>query len=578
MQYGHRTGDLTMRRRTQLRGVPAAVLLVALVQVTLFATSAAASGPYLVKLTGAQWNPAATAAYVICQSAGSTDGDSDLIRVAASGALPAEVVAGGAGLQQSPTADGRVVAFVDRSNPSSGDPADTVWSIKVRDITAGTVKTIVTGKTPVSSPSIKGNRLVWTRGSSGERDVMVCDLDGDLNGTPDFAQNPGWVPSVSTVCDGASDQYSAVAGDRGVVWVEHAGGVSDPTRVVFRQWTPGAVDVELSGSAGYKQPTPHTAGAKVVWQQKDGSSSVIASHDVDTKITSKLASVQGAVNEKPVTDGARVAWQSRVGTGKSQVWVRDSSGKTGAVAPYASNQTSPALLPSGLLWIDDRNDAGDIALLSSKALISVSLSLSAPEKPAYASAKLTGTLKSGGGAVLSRKVAIERSYDNKTWSYLGSATTGFGGTYAYSVKPTKKTFYRAYFKGDSTYGPSGKITRSVLPKVSLSTPKFSRKVLKYRRSYTASGLLRPRHSAGTKPVVVKAYLQQKRSNGTLYYAHKKSYKAKAYNYTSSNGTKYTKYKVAIKLPSKGKWRLRAYHAADSLNSATYSSYGYVTVR
>lgn len=50
-------------------------------------------------------------------------------------------------------------------------------------------------------------------------------------------------------------------------------------------------------------------------------------------------------------------------------------------------------------------------------------------------------------------------------------------------------------------------------------------------------------------------------------------RAKASNYST-----YTKYKATITLPSKGKWRMCAYHPADANNVATHSSYRYVTVK
>ncbi len=52
-----------------------------------------------------------------------------------------------------------------------------------------------------------------------------------------------------------------------------------------------------------------------------------------------------------------------------------------------------------------------------------------------------------------------------------------------------------------------------------------------------------------------------------------TYTAKASNI--SGGSRYT---ARVKLPSTGRWRVRAVHAEDSLNAKTHSSYGYVTVK
>ena len=131
----------------------------------------------------------------------------------------------------------------------------------------------------------------------------------------------------------------------------------------------------------------------------------------------------------------------------------------------------------------------------------------------------------------------------------------------------KKTYYRASFAGDGVYKATTPTVTSVRPKVYLGTPKASSK-MRYRRSYTVSGYLKPRHTARSKPVKLLAYRYQRGK-----WVYRKSYYGKAYNYSS-----YTKYKASVKLPYKGRWRIRAYHASDSLNYKTYSRYRYVTVK
>ena len=83
-------------------------------------------------------------------------------------------------------------------------------------------------------------------------------------------------------------------------------------------------------------------------------------------------------------------------------------------------------------------------------------------------------------------------------------------------------------------------------RVILSAP-VAPKTMKRTRYYTVYGSLKPKHAAGTKPVWVYKYKKVAgmwRSYGYV--------KATAYNYGS-----YTRYKIKMKLPSKGSWRLRA---------------------
>jgi len=109
-------------------------------------------------------------------------------------------------------------------------------------------------------------------------------------------------------------------------------------------------------------------------------------------------------------------------------------------------------------------------------------------------------------------------------------------------------------------------------KASLTRPTRSSYTLKRSTSYRFTGYLKPRHTSGTYPVKIKVYRYK---DGK--YSYYKTFSAKASNYTSSTGAKSSKYTGYVKLPYKGKWRMRAYHT-DNPHLPTYSSYRYVTVR
>jgi len=107
----------------------------------------------------------------------------------------------------------------------------------------------------------------------------------------------------------------------------------------------------------------------------------------------------------------------------------------------------------------------------------------------------------------------------------------------------------------------------VKPKASLGTP-IAPKTMKRSKSYNVYGSLKPRHTKGTKPVRIYKYKKVGGKWKSMGYV-----KATASNYGS-----YSRYKVKMRLTSKGKWRLRAYAPADSKHAATWSTkYDYVTV-
>ena len=104
-------------------------------------------------------------------------------------------------------------------------------------------------------------------------------------------------------------------------------------------------------------------------------------------------------------------------------------------------------------------------------------------------------------------------------------------------------------------------------KASMSRPTLSSRTIYRGRTYRATGSLKPRHTAGTRPVKVYAYR----------YVRGKYRYYKAFSATASNVSTYTKYTAKVKLPYRGKWRLRAVHS-DTPHLTSYSAYRYVTVR
>lgn len=114
---------------------------------------------------------------------------------------------------------------------------------------------------------------------------------------------------------------------------------------------------------------------------------------------------------------------------------------------------------------------------------------------------------------------------------------------------------------------SGAVTSTRRTKASMSRPTLSSRTIRRGRTYRATGSLKPRHTAGTKPVKIYAYR----------YVRGKYRYYRAFSATASNYSSYTKYTAKVRLPYRGKWRLRAVHS-DTQHLKSYSSYRYVTVR
>lgn len=184
---------------------------------------------------------------------------------------------------------------------------------------------------------------------------------------------------------------------------------------------------------------------------------------------------------------------------------------------------------------------------------------------------VTGRLESAGKPLAGRTVVLEAA-GSSSGPFVATgieAVTAADGSYSLRHLPRSTTHYRVRFAGQpGAFLEATSAIRSAIPRAFVRTPVAPRS-MRAGRASTVYGYLKPRHTAGSYPVRIYRY----RSVGGKW----KSYgyvKAKASSYSS-----YTKYTAKVKLPYRGRWRLRAYHPADSAHAASWSSgFDYVTVR
>lgn len=193
------------------------------------------------------------------------------------------------------------------------------------------------------------------------------------------------------------------------------------------------------------------------------------------------------------------------------------------------------------------------------------------------STTVSGVLRVGsasGAGLTGQSVRVEASANGSSgWSSIATVTSGPGGAVSKSFVPRSKTYYRLTYAGagDIYSASESAKTAAVLPRVYIGSVSASRYGT---RSYTLRGDLKPRHAAGTYPVHI--YRWKYVSGKWKPYSY--VIKAKAADYVSSPTYTYTRYSVKYKFPSTGKWRLRAYHPADSGHPSGWSSYSYLTVK
>lgn len=153
---------------------------------------------------------------------------------------------------------------------------------------------------------------------------------------------------------------------------------------------------------------------------------------------------------------------------------------------------------------------------------------------------------------------------------VASTLTVAGGAYSFTVKPSRRTRYTATSMGTlAGYSMARTPGRTTVPKVSLGRPSVADGAKRRNRAFSVWGSFKPRHTKGAKTVRIRCYHQ--RSDGK--YVLRKTVRA-----VNSNYSTYTRYKVKVSLPYRGRWKLYAFAPEDGLHAATQSTARTVTVR
>lgn len=189
--------------------------------------------------------------------------------------------------------------------------------------------------------------------------------------------------------------------------------------------------------------------------------------------------------------------------------------------------------------------------------------------PYAGSTTITGRVVDASGTAMAGKEVdvFGQAYGSANWVWAGWATTDSNGNYSVTVTPKIRTNYVAVAFGNETYLDAESAAKTVYVKAYVYNP-VAPTYMYAGKSASVYALLKPRHTAGTYPVRIYKYRYVNGSWKSYGYTN-----AKAANYST-----YTKATASIKLPYRGRWRLRAVHT-DGGHLTTYSSgYDNVTVK
>lgn len=270
------------------------------------------------------------------------------------------------------------------------------------------------------------------------------------------------------------------------------------------------------------------------------------------------------------------AFQSAVGKEAHGVW-----GSPGLTSTYRPGPESP-VIGAGIGPTSDMNvpatdkagvvRSGSVASIGAYEYAPSSTQLSASTSvvvPYRGRAVIAGALRTALLQPVPAKSVSLEILSGATWTAASVAVTNADGTFTlYSPALDRARIMRVVFNGDIKFLPTTCRQIRIVPRVHMSAP-VAPAVMVHGRAYVVWGYLKPKHPSGTKPVRILCYQRQSGK-----WVLRRTYLAKVNTVTSG----LSRYKASIRLPSAGRWRIRAYHAADQYNAATHSGWRYRRVK
>jgi TolB protein len=434
--------------------------------------------------------------------------------------------------------EGALLAELDR--PDKPDNMD----IYSRDVPGATQRRLTSAQAPQEYPTVSGTKVVFQDKRTGNYEIYSRDLVS---------------LTEKRITNNAKNQIRPRNYGNRVVWQDARNG----------QWDIYLYDLSknklsrLTDEAA-AQITPDISGMRVVWQDNrfdaDGD---IYLKDLSTGVEKRLTTDPSA-QKNPRIAGAFVVWEDYRDGPSPHIYIYDLlSGVESRLSVTNSNQTSPDIHANNVVWQDDR--AGNPDILRAR-LHPPFLTVLAPATVGYkAKPVVYANLASYGGMVplAGVPVRIEKSSDALTWKAVGTLTTNPSGHVEIaSPELSSRTYFRAVCVGNAGRLSVETAPVKVVPTAYLNLPSASRVGT---RKYGITGVLQPRHAAGTKPV--RIYMEFKQGDTWTTQGF--------FSATAENFYSYSRYRTTRTFSKNGSWRIRAYHE-DSGHAPTWSPWRYIS--
>ncbi|HET6351615.1 MAG TPA: hypothetical protein VFG89_05750 [Coriobacteriia bacterium] len=443
-------------------------------------------------------------------------------------------------------------------------------SIHLYRISTGTTKTIASKNARSTLTDIYRDKVVYSKYSTLTKtnDIYVYDIDTGKE-----------KKIINSVANGAyaDDRVQAIWGNN-VLYV-----VNYKDLRVFNLSTKKSASL---GAAGYDIDSDYADSGQnrpAIYQNTvayvanpDGGPNQVFTYDLASKVREQISKdatshanpavysarvvyTRGSIyNEELVLHDTRAkrSWDLKIGKSMdASIW-----GDRLAWTDMRAGVQNGDPLDEGASWGDEDMYTGTINTLRIAHSGSMTVSYNTPT-----SVKITVTKPDGSSVGTGTAIGLQVSSDGVAWSNEGTVTTSAGEA-SITVPPlAAKRYIRFTYDGTDELPATVSKVMSLTPRVALGAP-VAPKTMRYYKSYSVYGSLRPQHSGGT----VRIYKYKKVSGNWKRYGY---VNARVYKYGD-----YSRYRANVKLTSKGSWRLRAYENPDSKHAETWSGYDYVTVK
>jgi beta propeller repeat protein len=359
----------------------------------------------------------------------------------------------GTAIQDSPQLSGTSLAYADHTferTVGQGAGAETLFDVRVRDLTSGADLNLTPNHTALGRPAISGKRVVWSDYGNGTNsglwyrnlatgqqrrlaasagaqprlsgDLLCYEYQGRIH-----VHTIGSGRDVAVSPEGASASSCDISG-RVVVWQDVRNGHDAD---IYAYDLDARQETRLTAT-GTDQTLPRIDDGLVVWQDAvSPTNSDVYAEDLTTGVITQVTSDESVQRFAAVADG-RITWMDEGGgRANTEIYLYDVASRvTTRVTRHDGWSSNPTVSGDRIAYEDSRGTGHNLYL---RTITPPTLSLGRVPGPST-SPQVSGRLVGADGApVTAETVVVETSGDGISWTAGAAAVTDQSGGFTLEV-------------------------------------------------------------------------------------------------------------------------------------------------